>query len=150
MKKLIIVLFLLIATQASAKVTLTDIQSAISCNAGITSNYWIRELTNTYGKPDYTQGGAHWFKVTGQMYGSQVSHVFVSISKYYNFVGVLFVDPPTKLVDSIQTSREFPTNVFATNGYWTGADSRLIMWHQGKYAKVFCSGAGNLPNRREW
>ncbi len=150
MKKLIALIFICFSMQSSAKVTLTDIQSAISCNAGISSNYWIRELTNTYGKHEYIEGGSVWFKVSGEMYGSQITHVFVSTSKYHNFVGVLFKDPPTKLIESIKVSRKFPTNIFATNGYWVGSDTRFIMWHKGKYAKVFCSGMGNLPNREEW
>jgi hypothetical protein len=150
MKKLISFILVVLSLQASAKVTLTDIQSAISCNAGISSNYWIKELTRTYGKHDYIEGGAIWFKVSGEMYGSQLSHVFVSISKYHNFVGVVLKDPPTKVVSAIRVSRLFPTNVYSTNGHWIGADSRVIMYHNYKYTKVFCSGMGNLPNRSEW
>jgi hypothetical protein len=145
MKKIItsLVLSSLLAPVHS-KVTITDIQSAISCNSGISTRHWFKALTDTFGKHDYVEGGAAWFKVSEEMYGLKTSHVFVSITKYHHFVGVLFKDPPDKLAQAIKTSRSFPTNVFETNGHWVGADSRLIMWHKQKHAKVFCAGLGNM------
>ena len=150
MKLFLSLLLLLASTITSAKVTLVEIQSAISCNSKISSNYWIRSLTSTYGSPSYREGGTLWFKASGSMYGSEITYVFVSVTGYHNFVGVMFKDPPTKLLDAVRTSRAYPTNLFPSKGHWVGSDGRSLMWHGGKYAKMFCSGMGNLPNRGEW
>ena len=145
--KFLIILFILLAGQVNARVTTTDIASAISCNESIDSNYWIKAFTDTYGKPVREEGGALWWRADGSLYNSQITEVFVSNTRYWHFVGAVFKDKPQKVVEGIQNSRFLPANIFPTNGFWVGSDNKIIMWHKGIVAKVFCVAGGNLPNK---
>jgi hypothetical protein len=147
--KILIILLAIVTFQAHSRVSTTDIASAISCNEAIDSRYWIREFTGTFGQPSRNEGGALWWRASGLLYGSEITEVFVSNSRYWHFVGAVFKDRPEQLVRGIETSRFLPTRVFSTTGFWVGADSRIIMWHQGLSAKVFCVAGGNLPVKHD-
>ena len=147
MKQLLVILTLLVSNVSHAYINTVDIASAISCNSGTESNYWIKAFTDTYGKPIREEGGALWWKAKGSLYNSEITEVFVSNVPYWEFVGVVFKDKPETVIEGIRTSRFLPANVFPTNGFWVGSDNKIIMWHKGSVAKVFCAGGGNLPNK---
>jgi hypothetical protein len=132
---------------ANAVITLTALNSAIACNASMERRYWTTELTATYGAPIRTEGGALWFKGSGELYGAPIKEVFVAAKHGYQFVGAVLDTTPDKLVDPIQNSRSFPTNLFATPADgWVGANAMHLKWHKQKYAKVFCIGVGRYIN----
>ena len=109
--------------------------------------YWTREFTATYGAPLRNEGGALWFKGTGELYGAPIKEVFVAAKPGYQFVGAVLDTTPDKLVEPIRTSRSFPTNLFVTPADgWVGANAMHLKWHQQKYAKVFCIGVGRFIN----
>ncbi|CAB4130185.1 hypothetical protein UFOVP116_312 [uncultured Caudovirales phage] len=128
---------------AHAFVTLTAINSAIACNASMDRKFWIAELTATYGAPLRNEGGALWFKGQGELYGSTVKEFFVSSKPGYQFIGAVLATTPDKLVEPIQTSRSFPTNLFQTpSDGWVGANAMHLKWHQQKFSKILCIGFG--------
>ena len=145
--KHLIFLLVFVSLHTHARISTVDIASAISCNSAIDSNYWIKAFTDTYGKPIREEGGALWWKADGSLYNSEITEVFVSNVRYWHFVGAVFKDTPEVVVDGIRNSRFLSAKVFPTNGFWVGSDNKIIMWHQGITAKVFCMAGGNLPNK---
>lgn len=126
---------------AHAFVTTTALNSAIACNASMERRFWIPELTSTFGPSIRKEGGALWFTGKGELYGSQIKEIFVSVGPGYQFIGAVLATTPDKLVEPIQTSRLFPTNLFETPGDgWIGANAMHLKWHQKKYAKILCIG----------
>jgi hypothetical protein len=147
MKRIIIALSVFLSGLSHSYIKTLDVASAISCNSATDSRYWTNAFNRTYGKPIRNEGGAFWWKAKGSLYNSEITEVFVSNKPYWEFVGVVLKDKPNVVVDGIRRSRVFPSNVYATNGFWVGSDNKIIMWHKKQSTKVFCAGGGNLPNK---
>ena len=150
MRKIVVLLGFL-CQSALAAVDTTSIASAVSCNATPNTASWVQHLTETFGKPVRREQGAVWFRATGDLWGASIREVFVSVTAWHGFVGVVLDEKPSIIAERISTSRSFPTNLFpvtdSTGSYWIGSDGRSVMWHAQKYTKVFCAAGGNLKVR---
>jgi hypothetical protein len=124
---------------AYALITTGEILAAASCNSIADNAYFAREFEAAFGKPVRNEQGALWYKASGEAYGTQIREVFVSNVSSRLFVGVVLTGKPEAVVASVPTSQLYPTNVFPTNNHWIGTDGRSIMWHDGKYTKMFCT-----------
>lgn len=145
MKTLICLLLALVPHFSYAAITEGELLSAISCNTKVEKQYFYAEFEKQYGKPVRVEQGSAWFKGSGTMYGSQVREVFVSVTPNWNYVGVILDTKPADILNNIRTATRYPTNVFESGtGYWVGADGRNIMWHAGKYAKLFCTASWSM------
>ena len=131
----------MIAASAPAFAVLTtgDLLSAASCNSVADNAFYAREFEAKFGKPVRNEQGAFWYTATGDAYNSQIREVFVSSNPTMHFVGIVLAGKPDEVVKGVPTSVMYPTNVFPTNNYWIGTDGRSIMWHDGKYTKMFCT-----------
>lgn len=127
----------LCASNSYAYLTQGDILSVVSCNSAVDTDFFIRELTEQYGKPRQAQG-AYWFKVSGQVYSSSIKEVFVSSDTTVKFVGLLLENSPIEVTKAVPVSNTYPTNVFANGNSWVGSDGRVILWHDQKHTKMFC------------
>ena len=139
MKSLLLSALLIASAPAYAVLTEGDILSAASCNSIADNNYFVREFTTKFGVPVRNEQGALWFTASGSVYNTSMKEVFVSSNPSIHFVGIVFESKPDEVVKSIPTSNRYPTNVFPSNKHWVGADGRVIMWHDGKYTKMFCT-----------
>lgn len=150
MKKIIVILCFL-CQSALAAVDVTSIASVVSCNSTPNTAMWVQRLTETFGKPVRREQGAVWFHATGDLWGAPIREIFVSVTAWHGFVGVVLDEKPSIIAERISTSRYFPTNLFpvkdSTGSYWIGSDGRSVMWHAQKYTKVFCATGGNLKVR---
>jgi hypothetical protein len=137
--KLIGGLLTAICSVSQAYFTPYELIMAASCNHHLNPAFYNQEFTHQYGKPFKHEGEALWFHASGELYGSPIREVFVSTSREYHFVGLVLEDSPPIIIERMKTSRVIPTNVFnvGANG-WVGADNRQIMWHAGKFTKIFC------------
>lgn len=138
MKHILSILLSLVCLPAFANLHITDLMSVISCNSVADKHYFTAMFTKQYGTPT-SKEGALWFKGDGDMYGARVREVFVSNTDKLTFVGVVLESPPESVLKVMQSSRLYPTTPFPRNGYWVGSDGRHIMWHAGKYTKMFCT-----------
>lgn len=122
--------------------TTIDVMSAISCNSDMDRGFYQQKFLQYYGKVLRNEGGAYWFKGKDALYGSTIREIFVSSGPPYLFVGVVLEAPPTEVAEAIRTSRFAPANMFFDEkaNKWVGSDGREMVWHEGKYAKVFCIG----------
>lgn len=151
MNKFLVCFGLFLACAANAKANTTSLASGVSCNSRLNSVVWKKELERLFGRPKVTHSGAVWFSGSGSMWGVPIREAFVSKTTWHGFVGVVVETTPAELVRKIQSSRSFPTKFFQvqdkTGTYWVGADGRKVMWHEQRYAKVFCAAGGNLLNK---
>ena len=129
----------IIALLQRSYLTPTELIAAASCTHHLNPSFYNQEFRQQYGLPYKHEGEALWFHASGELYGSPIREVFVSTSRDYHFVGIVVEDPPPTIIERMKTSRVLPTNVFnvGANG-WVGADNRQIMWHAGRYTKIFC------------
>lgn len=139
--KFVAATLLLGASSAHAWSTI-DVMSAISCNADMNREFYQQKMTQYYGKILRNEGSAYWYKGKDSLYGSTIREIFVSSGPPYLFVGVVLEAPPTEVAEAIRTSRFAPANMFfdEKNNRWVGSDGRQMVWHEQKYAKVFCIG----------
>lgn len=141
MKSFVFSILIALSFNAHSVITEGQLLSAISCNTKIENNYWTAELKKQYGEPVRVEQGALWFKATGSLYGSPLKEVFVSASPEWRFVGIILESKPDAILPAVHASLRFPTKTFPSNGHWIGSDGRNIMWHDGKYTKMFCTVA---------
>jgi hypothetical protein len=142
MKKHIVGIALSICCNVQA-MDILSIYSVISCNSVADKGFFQQEFAKSYGPPIKDEEGALWFKGVGELYDSPIREFFVSNTKQMSFVGVVLEEPPNIIAERIKKYKLYPTNVFPTNGYWVGSDGRNIMWHKGKYTKIFCNVSYN-------
>lgn len=137
--KLLASLIMCVAMPASALITTGEILAAASCNSIADNAYFAREFSAAFGAPVRNEQGALWYTASGDVYGTQIREVFVSNVDSRRFVGVVLAGKPEDVIAAVPSSQMYPTNVFPTNNHWVGSDSRSIMWHAGKYTKMFCT-----------
>ena len=137
--KLIGLITSVICSVSHAFFTPYELIAAASCSHHLNPSFYNQEFRSQYGPPIKHEGEALWFRANGELYGSQIREVFVSTSREYHFVGIVLEDTPPIIIERIKKSRVIPTQIFdvGTQG-WIGADNRQIMWHAGKYTKIFC------------
>lgn len=136
MKRILIAIMILMSMNAYA-IRLSEIMAAISCNSVPDNEFFFQELKKDYGEPRI-ENGAAWFTASGDMYGSPVKEIFVSVTEY-KFIGVIIDGKPDVVIKNIPTSTQYPANVFPSGSMWVGSDGREIVWHAGKYTKIFCN-----------
>ena len=58
------------------------------------------------------------------------------------FVGVVLEAKPDEVVPAIERARFGSTKMYhdALRQRWVGQDGRVLVWHQGRYAKLYCMG----------
>ena len=139
MKKVLLAVMIASSTPAYAVLTTGELLAAASCNSIADNAYFAREFESTFGKPVRNEQGALWFKASGDAYNSEIREVFVSSDPRNRFVGIVLSARPNDVVLSVPSSNMYPTNVFPSRNAWVGTDGREIMWHAGKYTKMFCT-----------
>ena len=119
-----------------------DLLAAVSCNNVIDRPYYQYQFEKAYGPSTRTEGGALWFKGKGELFGSSVKEIFVSDRGPWQLVGVVLEASPKVVVESIRTARFLPTNMFfnEAENRWVGSDTRQLVWHAQKFAKLYCIG----------
>ena len=58
------------------------------------------------------------------------------------FVGVVLEAKPDEVVPAIERARFGSTKMYhdALRQRWVGQESRVLVWHQVRYAKLYCMG----------
>lgn len=121
-----------------------ELLSALSCNSQTTRSFYKAEFDKAYGQFK-THSDAHWFSGKSSIYGFKIREVFVSAIAPYNFVGVVLEATPKQVADAIQSSRLYPSNMHlnVSENKWVSSDARQLVWHEQKYAKLFCPGTND-------
>jgi hypothetical protein len=128
----------LAGSTATASPTI-KLYSVINCNSAIDLPYWATYVDKHF--PYYeTRDGANWHNGSGTIYGSKILSVFYTASAPYRFVGVILADPPDVVIERIERSRIFPTNVHKSHDYWVGSSGMQIKWHDQRHTKLYCIG----------
>ena len=119
-----------------------DLASAVSCNAVLDPAFYYQALLAYYGPPVRRAGGAIWFRGRGSLYEHEVREVFVATGPAPRFVGVVLEAKPDEVVPAIERARFGSTKMYhdALRQRWVGQDGRVLVWHQGRYAKLYCMG----------
>lgn len=138
----IFAIFLLGWSLSAMAWTTIDVLSAISCNSSLERDYYREQLTAYYGPVLERKGGALWFKGKDSIYGATIREIFVSAGPPMLFVGVVLEASPVQIAEEIGKARFASARMYfdAKNNRWAGSDGREMVWHEGKYAKIFCIG----------
>ena len=117
------------------------IGTALMCADQIDPYYFWTYLNQYFGPPYKSEGGAHWFKVQGTLWGAAITEVLVSDGfSQQVFLAATFKDNPDKLSASIvdatgmrylkQTSAPFSPLV-------SSLGSKIIYF--GQSSKIYCA-----------
>ena len=84
----------------------------------------------------------HLVQGQGSLYEHEVREVFVATGPAPRFVGVVLEAKPDEVVPAIERARLHSTKMYhdALRQRWVGQDGRVLVWHQGRYAKLYCMG----------
>ncbi len=114
---------------------------AILCRDKLDMKFMYDYLSGSFGAPYKREQGAYWFRTKAQLFGKDVTEVFVSDqSSEWEFVGALFKIKPDELVKGLQTSDGL--NFVKTElGYqytpFKAQGLSEVMW-QSNNAKMLC------------
>jgi hypothetical protein len=80
----------------------STIGAALLCVDHVDPSYFFSYMKQFFGQPYKSEGGAHWFKVQGTLWGANITDVMVSDGELQQvFVAASFKDNPAKLADAI-------------------------------------------------
>lgn len=107
-------------------------------------------MNQFFGPPYKTEGGAHWFKVQGQLWGATITDVMVSDGAGEQvFLAAAFKDKPAKLASAIaETTGMLYVNEEASpfSPLISNMGSKIVFSGQG--SKIYCAKY-NLDHMRK-
>lgn len=119
----------------------STIGSALLCQDQI-DGYYFTDYMNTYfGKPTKVEGGAYWWKVQSNLFGSEVDSIFVSQETTSSvFIGAIFSDEPDVLRQKIQDATGVAYKVTANPEQWMSPSFSLMLKYKVPKtpSKLFC------------
>lgn len=114
---------------------------AVLCRDKLEMKFYYDYLKGSFGQPYKHEQGAYWFRTKAQLFGKDLSEVFVSDqSTEWEFIGAVFKVKPDDLAKSLQSDAG-PRYVKTATGYqyspYQAQSLSEIMW-QGNNAKLLC------------
>ncbi|MBO9537017.1 hypothetical protein [Herbaspirillum sp.] len=119
-----------------------EIGNALLCLNQLNSKYFYDYLTEAFGPPYKTEGGAFWFKASNvNLWGVQVTDLLVNdSSSQADFIGAFFNATPVKLTESISSAlgiRFTPDDNSAYPVRQSQAGSKIV--YNNTNAKMYCA-----------
>lgn len=140
--KLLILLLLLISNPAFSKPShfSSVIGSALQCSDQVSAIYFNDYMATYFGKPEFTSGGANWWKVSGRLFNSQLEYIFVGVNQ--DFIGATFTDTPDKLMANIKSSTGLDYKQAGAEKWVAPTYSVIIKYNDNTTpSKMFCIGS---------
>lgn len=119
----------------------TTLGPALLCIDHIDPSYFMSYMNQFFGPPYKSEGGAHWFKVQGTLWGANITDVMVSDGANEQvFVAASFKDNPKKLADAIAASSGMQfqkEDSSQSSPLISSLGSKII--YSGQNSRVYCA-----------
>jgi hypothetical protein len=119
----------------------STIGAALLCVDHVDPSYFFSYMKQFFGQPYKSEGGAHWFKVQGTLWGANITDVMVSDGGQQQvFVAASFKDNPAKLADAIAVAAGIRySNEDATqySPLISSLGSKII--YSGQGSRIYCA-----------
>ena len=123
------------------------IGSALLCRSHLDNAYFHSWLTSAFGPSYKHEGGAHWFKADGSLWGAQVTDIIVSDdTSELVFVGAVAEATPDRLEQSIRSAsgvRHLPADASAFPVRRSVPGSKIVYFNDK--SKIYCARYKPLP-----
>jgi hypothetical protein len=121
------------------------IGSALVCRDQASSDYFNAYMQTHFGKPAFDAGGANWWKVTENLFGSSTEYVFVG--RGLDFIGATFKETPDALIENVKGATGIEYKL-ASRERWVAPTSGVLIryYDRNTPSKMYCVGYPHTPN----